>query len=84
MIDTLMVLGFVIFVVLIAVAALRRPRSTILFCPRWEQMVEMKGGKCVAVDGDRFAIADSVWNCPRPCLYQAEVRASLAKGRRVG
>lgn len=69
MINALMVLGFVILAALLIGVVIRRwPRSTTIFCPLREQIVEMKGGKCLARDDRGFVVAGSIWDCQRPCL----------------
>jgi hypothetical protein len=83
--NTLMLLGFVVFVILLVAGLVwRRARSTFLYCPVREQIVEMKGEQCLATDGDQ-GVVGSIWDCQRQCLDEPEVRAAMrddASGKR--
>jgi hypothetical protein len=68
MVNTLVILGFVLFATLLLTGVVWRRRSAIVFCPVREQPVHVEAGRCLAADENGFVIARSIWGCQRPCL----------------
>lgn len=76
MLDTtfFVVLAAIVLTALVIAGVIRRrPRSATIFCPLRGEVVEVKGGRCLAQDDGR--LVGSIWDCQRECLAQPEVKA---------